>query len=188
MKEAIASPKQSHSAVRHNTDLVSRSTRNYAVTPRKKVDILRWHHCFSPGNGVWGSSVEFPYWWRVTTQIWVVFVIRWSELSTTQKHHWSTTQIWVVTRHQYGISALLPRSDIISRGNQWWRREMTTVNFLFPDIFFVSIIIRQALCADPNSDAGPFQTGVDYIRVENVCGFPSRQRQQERAIIFCLKM
>ena len=117
MKEAIASPKQSHSAVRHNTDLVSRSTRNYAVTPRKKSRHFAMAPLLFPGNGVWGSSVEFPYWWRVATQIWVVFVIRWSELSTTQKHHWSTTQIWVVTRHQYGISALLPRSDIISRGN-----------------------------------------------------------------------
>ena len=37
----------------------------------------------------------------------------------------STTQIWVVTCHQYGISALV---DVISRGNQWWRPEMSSVS------------------------------------------------------------
>ena len=30
----------------------------------------------------------------------------------------STTQIWLVARHQYGISADVP--DVISQGNQWW--------------------------------------------------------------------
>ena len=30
-----------------------------------------------------------------------------------------TTQIWVATPHQYGISA------VILRGNQWWHREMS---------------------------------------------------------------
>ena len=39
----------------------------------------------------------------------------------------STTQIRVVTRYQYGISALVSQSSI-SRGNQWWSREMLTVN------------------------------------------------------------
>ena len=34
----------------------------------------------SPPNDVWETSAEIPYWWRITTQI------------------------WVVTRHQYGIS------------------------------------------------------------------------------------
>ena len=61
----------------------------------------------------------------------------------------STTHIWVVTRHQYGILAYeqallfgrverVPReraserrsctrfSDVIWRGNQWWRREMSS--------------------------------------------------------------
>ena len=38
----------------------------------------------------------------------------------------STTHIWVVTCHQYGISTLAC-SDVISRGNQWWRREMSNV-------------------------------------------------------------
>ena len=38
----------------------------------------------------------------------------------------STIQIWVVTRHQYGISALI-YSEVILPGNQWWCREMSSV-------------------------------------------------------------
>jgi len=34
----------------------------------------------------------------------------------------STTQIWVVMRHQYGISALVSQMS-----NQWWRHEMSPV-------------------------------------------------------------
>ena len=37
-------------------------------------------------NDIWETSAEIPYWWRVTTQI------------------------WVVTRHQYGISALVDQT------------------------------------------------------------------------------
>ena len=29
----------------------------------------------SPRNDVWEASAEIPYWWRVTTQIWVVLLI-----------------------------------------------------------------------------------------------------------------
>ena len=38
----------------------------------------------------------------------------------------STTQIWVVTHHQYGIYPLF-FSDIILQGNQWWCLEMSAV-------------------------------------------------------------
>ena len=38
----------------------------------------------------------------------------------------STTQIWAVTRHQYGISASVLQTSIW-RGNRWWRREMSAV-------------------------------------------------------------
>ena len=37
----------------------------------------------------------------------------------------STTQILVVTRHQYGISPLVP--GLILFGNQWWAYEMSVV-------------------------------------------------------------
>ena len=38
----------------------------------------------------------------------------------------STTQIWVVTHHQYGISPLF-FSDIILQENQWWCPEMSAI-------------------------------------------------------------
>ena len=64
---------------------------------------------FPHKKDVWGMNGEVPYWWLVTTQIWGVFVIE------TVLAAWpirSTTQIWVVTRHQYGISALIPQKSL----------------------------------------------------------------------------
>ena len=38
-----------------------------------------WHFAtpplVSPRNDVWETNAEIPYWWRVTTQIWVVILI-----------------------------------------------------------------------------------------------------------------
>ena len=56
---------------------------------------LPWENCWhlvmpltvSPPNDMWETCAEIPYWWRVTTQI------------------------WVVTRHQYGISALVSHTS-----------------------------------------------------------------------------
>ena len=28
-----------------------------------------------PRNDVWETSAEIPYWWRITTQVWVVLLI-----------------------------------------------------------------------------------------------------------------
>jgi len=36
----------------------------------------------SPPNDVWETSAEIPYWWRVTTQILVVLLIRWIKFPT----------------------------------------------------------------------------------------------------------
>ena len=38
----------------------------------------------------------------------------------------SSTQIWVVTRHQYGISAHVAQTSF-SGETRWWRREMSAV-------------------------------------------------------------
>ena len=38
-------------------------------------------------NNVWGTSSEIPYWWRITTQIWVVLLIGWKFASTNEKHY-----------------------------------------------------------------------------------------------------
>ena len=51
----------------------------------------------------------------------------------------STTQIWVVTRHQYGISALVSQTSF--RGetsdHQWWRREISAVFSGYKIFYFI---------------------------------------------------
>ena len=76
----------------------------------KATDIVAWknsQHFATPPlvslrNDVWETSAEIPYWWRVTSQTWVVRHICWKFVQPIR----STTQIWVVTRHQYGIYAV----------------------------------------------------------------------------------
>ena len=58
----------------------------------------------SPRNDVWETSAEIPYWWRITTQIWVVLVVGCAAWKIFLQPISSTTQNWVVTRSQYGIS------------------------------------------------------------------------------------
>ena len=72
---------------------------------------LVWEPLVFPPNDVRGASEEIPYWWRVTTHIWVV-LSDWScrEGNLLQPIR-STAQIWIVTRHQYGISALVPQTS-----------------------------------------------------------------------------
>ena len=36
----------------------------------------------SPPNDVFETKAEFPYWWRVSTEIWVVLMIGWIKLPT----------------------------------------------------------------------------------------------------------
>ena len=79
----------------------------------------------SPRNDAWWTSKEIPYWWRVTTQIWVMLVIGWSKFPTRlyQSEPLPRSGKW------YVISMELLRSflNVISRGNQWQRREMSAV-------------------------------------------------------------
>ena len=57
----------------------------------------------------WRLRNEFrnPIRWRVTTQIWVVLLISHAARKKLLQPIRSTDQIFVVTRHQYGISALV---------------------------------------------------------------------------------
>ena len=55
----------------------------------------------SPPNDVWETSVEIPYWWLVTASDWL------NQIYHAARPFSSSIQIWVVTRHQYGISALV---------------------------------------------------------------------------------
>ena len=47
---------------------VRENSRHFATSP-----------LVSPRNDVWGTSAEIPYWWRVTTQNWVLLLIGWSK-------------------------------------------------------------------------------------------------------------
>ena len=65
----------------------------------------------SPPNDVWETSAEIPYWWRVTTQD-LGSASDWScRVENLIQPIASTIQIWVVTRHQYGISALASQTS-----------------------------------------------------------------------------
>ena len=55
---------------------------------------------FSPRNDVWGTRGEFLYWWRRASD-WLM------QISLAALPIRGTTQIWVVTRHHYGISLLV---------------------------------------------------------------------------------
>ena len=58
--------------------------------PEKTVDILRRHHWFPRENDVWATSVEIPFWWRVTTHIWALLLIgrkNFSRSTTNQRRY-----------------------------------------------------------------------------------------------------
>ena len=56
--------------------VVRENSRHYATPP-----------LFSERDDVWETSAEIPYWWRVTTQIWVVLLIGWSKFRTQHRDH-----------------------------------------------------------------------------------------------------
>ena len=64
-------------------------------------------------NDVWETSAEIPCWWRVIGQIWVS---DWTccEGNLLQPIR-NTTHIWVVTRHQYGISAPVSKTSFTEK-------------------------------------------------------------------------
>ena len=78
----------------------------------------------SPWNYVRAMCAEIPYWWCVTTQIWVVLMI--SHATSLWLTIRKTTQFLVVTPHQYGISALIPQTSFCGK-NQWWHHKMWAV-------------------------------------------------------------
>ena len=57
-----------------------RLLRRLDLTTRSSIALENSRHLATlplifPPNDVWETSVEIPYWWRVTTQIWVVLLI-----------------------------------------------------------------------------------------------------------------
>ena len=57
-------------------------------------------------------SAEIPYWRRVTTGIWVAPLIYFRLVEEKFQPIRSTTQIWVVSRHQCGIFAPIPQTSL----------------------------------------------------------------------------
>ena len=55
-------------------------------------------------NDVWETSAEILYWWRVTTQIWVVLLIG--------RAAWEICFNQSEARHQYRISALVSQTSL----------------------------------------------------------------------------
>ena len=88
---------------------------------QKTANTSQQQHSFL--NDAWWTSKEIPYWWRVTTQIWVMPLIGWSKFPTRlyQSEALPRSGKW------YVISMEILRSflKVISRGNQWQRREMS---------------------------------------------------------------
>ena len=58
---------------------------------------------------------------------WVLLLIGWNKFPHMARPIRSSTQIWVVTHHQYGTSVVVTVTDAISWGNQWWYHKMLAV-------------------------------------------------------------
>ena len=71
------------------------------VGPEKTADIWWYYHWF-PHHMTSETSAEIPYWWCVTTQIWVVLLIG--------------CVAWEIWFNQWEA---LPRSGSFGRANQW---------------------------------------------------------------------
>ena len=68
-------------------------------------------------NDIWETSTEIPFWWCITTQIWVVLMI----LPAVWPIR-GTTEILAVPRHQYETSAFVSQTSFHGwqRGGKVW--------------------------------------------------------------------
>ena len=82
-----------------------------------------------PPNDVWETSAEIPYWWRVTTQIWVVLLIGCFFFSTNQKHYLDLggdgSSVWTALVSTQK-TVLWPREMITS--SCWIKRKCIQIN------------------------------------------------------------
>ena len=82
------------------------STMHKKLSRRHKVDVFQsqtWNSCARS----WQFALPFTAW--VRNRRWrVMLLIGWSKFPAQARPIRSTTQIWIVTRHQYGISSLVP--------------------------------------------------------------------------------
>ena len=69
--------------VKSLTQVLGHLQRTDTVKTRVEGPIIAWENSrhlatlplVSPPNDVWETSAEIPYWWRVTTPIWIVLLI-----------------------------------------------------------------------------------------------------------------
>ena len=95
------------SNLKWNGWIVSQRWRGVAWENSRHFATSSW---FSKRNDVWETSAEMPYQCRVTTQIWEEPLIGHAALKICLNQS-EALPIWAVTRHQYGISALVPQTS-----------------------------------------------------------------------------
>ena len=78
----------------------------------KTADIL-WCHYWFPcdWNDVWETSEEIPYWWSVTTQIWLVLLTDRAAWEICFNQSLVLPRHAVVTSHQNGISTVISQTS-----------------------------------------------------------------------------
>ena len=152
---------------------VGRVGENPGNEVEKAADISRRHHWFpcemtSENRNECRNSVQ--YWWRVTKQIWIVLLIGWSQFPTRHDQSEALPRSWVVTCHQYGISALVSQTSfagetsgsvakcrLFSQATLVWMRSRTFIrkNGLKPKIqrfnelqtlILVLVLVRTYIC------------------------------------------
>ena len=94
----------------------------YIERSLKKQLRFLWRHQWFPAKCIWETTAEIPLLWRVTIQIWVVLLIGWKFASSNQKHY---PDLEGDTSSWWNFCACF--SDVISRENKWWRREMLAI-------------------------------------------------------------
>ena len=94
---------------------------SYTMTVKKLAWENSWHFAtqalVSPPNNVWGTRAEIPYWWRVTTQIWVVILMGCADMEIGFNQSDTVTRSWQWHANVTEFLRLLPRSHFA--GNRW---------------------------------------------------------------------
>ena len=68
---------------------------------------------------------RIPYWWCITTQIWVVILISWSKFPIRHSQSKALPRSGLDTSSVRNACTCF--SDVISQGNRWWHHKMSAV-------------------------------------------------------------
>ena len=87
---------QDYKANKRNSFMVSKISFKLKASPSfvwiETDDISRLYIRFP--RDIWETSAEIPYWWRLTTHIWVVLLIGWSKFHTQHDQSESVPRSW----------------------------------------------------------------------------------------------